>query len=488
MSKQRPIEDPVSGTYFEILIDDVLRLVLEKVTSKQDLVSLCLVSRRLYIHTVPQLYRDRNLDLSRSTDRRLLRWLAQPTSLLPSLIRVLNVKTSTKEPSRAPLDLCTVFLNLSNLQRVTWHGLPVLPCTILDTLSSRFPTAQVLVKTIKDSTNSVPLAELSHSRILQHPAGSLLTYFRYSQEDPNQLDENFKIDLVNMLTLNRVLKTLWIALPSGLSVEHPEMLGLDRARSLPKLQELHLYTQNIQLFTNREPMYWGSTLGGCNKLAYLSPGHIPQLFPFLGRTSKLNKLRLAPRFYNDMYLLDAYLAPQEMSSAFASLKELHFCPHARNSLPHQRHVVLFGLLRRTTLLSISDISRQRFTSRVHTLSRYMPITAEIREIRQCCPNLTEVRLNIGLVGKWAEWPYEILTELAGFEKPLQLALFLTREDSMRGRLAIHWMNYPHAVRYIRNERERQHLPWEKSFSVGFRAIRSWEEMQPSWNSCEFVTE
>jgi hypothetical protein len=95
----------------------------------------------------------------------------------------------------------------------------------------------------------------------------------------------------------------------------------------------------------------------------------------------------------------------------------------------------------------------------------MPTTIEIQEIRRCCPSLTKLRLNIEFTGKWAEWPYEILTKLALFEKLLELALFLTREDSKRGRSTHHWMNYLHAVRYIRKEREQQNLPWNKPFSV-----------------------
>jgi hypothetical protein len=80
----------VRGTGFEGMINDVLRLILEQVTSTQDLVNLCLVSHRLYLHTVPRLYRDLGLDLSRRSHRRLLRRLAQPTTLLPTLVRELN--------------------------------------------------------------------------------------------------------------------------------------------------------------------------------------------------------------------------------------------------------------------------------------------------------------------------------------------------------------------------------------------------------------
>lgn len=59
-SKRSPSTD---AKPFGILVDDVLRLILERVQPSTDLRNLCLVSRELYLFTVPLLYWKLHLDL-----------------------------------------------------------------------------------------------------------------------------------------------------------------------------------------------------------------------------------------------------------------------------------------------------------------------------------------------------------------------------------------------------------------------------------------
>jgi hypothetical protein len=489
MSWKQPTESLEGGNNFERLIDDVLKLVLEQVASTRDLVNLCLLSRHLYLHPVPQLYRNIDLDLSRSADRRLLRRLAQPTSLLSKFIRVLSIKALSKKHVNAALDLCAVFLKLSNLHRIVWHGLPFAPCTILDTLDSAFPKAQLHITTVDHSDDSQDLTlsriELSHSPILHHPAGSLLTSFYFFPESAEQLYHDFKADLILMLTRNRVLKVLWIKFKEDPSVHYPNMLDSFRESSLPELQELVLHTRGSTLFTDRELAYWRAQ-GGWEHLDNLWLSQIPRLLPFLGRTPVLRKLALIPFQEDSMDTVDIHLEVQGMDSVFASLKELRFFAiPAWNSLPHQRGVLPWGILKRASKLSSLESTSVCYMPNTFRPGIDTPTASEIQRLRRYCPDLTTLRLDIALIGSWAEWPYPILAELARFRKPIEIAMFIHREHSKRARLLNNWMDYLHVVRHMRKEHEKLHLPYVEPFSVGFKIARPWEEMQPYWDCCGY---
>lgn len=82
---------------FDKLIDDVLRLVIQEISvveGKAGLLNVCLVSRHLYLRTVPHLYREILFDLTKASHRRLLERLAIANSQTAAVIRVLGISGS----------------------------------------------------------------------------------------------------------------------------------------------------------------------------------------------------------------------------------------------------------------------------------------------------------------------------------------------------------------------------------------------------------
>jgi hypothetical protein len=60
---------------FDKFIHDVVYLILLEISlaeGKAGLLSVCLVSKYLYLSTIPHLYREVNMDLTRASHRRLL--------------------------------------------------------------------------------------------------------------------------------------------------------------------------------------------------------------------------------------------------------------------------------------------------------------------------------------------------------------------------------------------------------------------------------
>src|SRR5438034_6433984 len=77
---------------FEKLHDDVLDLILEQVYLKdrKDLRKTCRVSRRLYLHSVPWLYRHIKIGFARDSHIQLLQRLVRDDSKLLAKIRELE--------------------------------------------------------------------------------------------------------------------------------------------------------------------------------------------------------------------------------------------------------------------------------------------------------------------------------------------------------------------------------------------------------------
>ncbi|KAF1834300.1 hypothetical protein BDW02DRAFT_598307 [Decorospora gaudefroyi] len=477
----------ISDGGFERLINDVLTLILEQVTSTQDLRSLSLVSRRLYLHTVPILYRKIDLDLSRSSHHSLLRQLARRKSLRPSLIRRLSVKSLNGDHADAARDLCALFLKLSYFHELSWNSVLAAPRTILDTLTTRFPRARLLL-TVTDNfskwqSNPMSWEGLNMTRILQHPACLLLTHFHFAPGKAGRFPSTFKVDLIRMLTRNRVLKSLCVYAVFDMTVGFPDMSEFLQQQCLPKLENLQLHVFHDMLFTSRELAYWGSR-GGWENLTSLSLYQVPQLLPFLGRAPKLRKLQIFSLIYDDMDLIDHHMAHEVgTNSFFPSLDELRFIPHSiPEYVPHQRAVAPWAILKRAPQLTVLDISRQHLPDGVVGISLATPTVSEIQQIRRYCPGLTKLRLNVRLIGNVAKWPHHILRELAAFQQPIELGLFLHQVEPRGATITNDRGSFSLALWYVNRERKRLHLSCKEPFSVGFRIVRPWKKMQPYWDS------
>jgi hypothetical protein len=106
----------------------------------------------------------------------------------------------------------------------------------------------------------------------------------------------------------------------------------------------------------------------------------------------------------------------------------------------------------------------------------VPLAQEIPEIRHLCPNLEQFRVDITLRGRRAAWPYDVLKELATFEKPMVLTLYLhNRSQSTRANMSMLFNAYFRISKFFLNERQRQNIPWQTPFVVNFRDVK------PAWD-------
>jgi hypothetical protein len=338
----RQTSKPPSKPQLSDVIPELLMLILEQVNSARDLLSLCLVSSRLYIHTVPRLYRNMNFDLSRPQHHQLLHRLSQDTSLVSKHIRILSVTSLRQGPINAIHSLYTLLtLRLTNLQQLTWNGTCVAPRHVLDTLSSKFPKAQLLLTSVKyfDNTEIDFLAapESAFCSVLAHPASSLLTSLEINGKNGSLSYQSFKIELFITFTRSRALRNLRLRLESY----HPHnssMLGLLQGKSLPRLQELYLDTPHSNLFTIAELEYWGAQ-GGWDDLTSLTLIATPTDC-FLRRSPYLKRLMILSHHRDHSDLNNVYSEAGPTGPVFASLHYLHLpTPLSPTNQPFQKRLI-----------------------------------------------------------------------------------------------------------------------------------------------------
>lgn len=126
--------------------------------------------------------------------------------------------------------------------------------------------------------------------------------------------------------------------------------------------------------------------------------------------------------------------------------------------PQGRRIVPWCILKHLPDLKFLDIARFRYDSVCPGPILDVSNTSDITGIRDLCPNLETFRLDVALTGPYAEWPYDVLTELAHFKKSLILSLFLHRMKTRRARIRNNCMDYLAVGQHVRNERRRLGLP------------------------------
>ncbi|KAH7091214.1 hypothetical protein FB567DRAFT_625788 [Paraphoma chrysanthemicola] len=415
---------------FDSLIDNVLYMVLDQILLAEGatgLTNLTLVSRRLYLCTIPHLFRNVDLDVTRASHVRLLSRLARPRSRIPGLIQELAVTGIDEQRKDLLSDIVTVVSKLECLNALYWRDSSLdIPVSILDTLDRKFPKACV------------------------------------------QIEAN----CVNLL------KTAEESPPSTTVLE---MLDVFRTSDLPKLSDLRLLTNDMELFTQRELGIWGSK-GGWDRLSELRLSHARHLVSFVGRVPNLTTLWLYPRGIQDFEALREHLESFPDASPFGPITTLVFggCSTIHD-LATEIQVVPWCILRHTPDLGYLDISRKRFDNVTPGPALHTATAQDIRDIRGLCPDLATILIDIGLQGPYADWPLDVLLELICFEKMSWLFLYLHRMDTNRAKIMTNLLDKARVARHMSRERQRLGLPWCGQFTVSFKTVSPWEVMQERAN-------
>lgn len=318
---------------FEKLINEVLDMVLREIlliAGAVGLLPLSLVSRHLYIHDHPHLYRTIWLDLNRASHVRLVHRLAHPESRMPRLIRELIFSRVKAEHAAFFPEISRIMAGLTHLTSLNWNGYFLdIPQFVLDGMYVRFPLAKLHVwasvmhlEAHEEQPSLFPL-----QLALRHSAARSLTSFTFVPKTLDQLYDKFKADIFSMLAQNSVLRLLKLSLSTTDNKSCPDMLETFRTYELPQPHTLELMTDDFTIFTKRELQVWGAK-GGWQKMTYLSLDLARVLVPFVGLTPSLNKLYVDVWGKDNYDELEEYLDYCKIEHPFGVLREVQYGSYA----------------------------------------------------------------------------------------------------------------------------------------------------------------
>lgn len=401
--------------YIDKLSPEILGLILEALRPNygdaENLLGLCLVSRRMYLFTIPYLYRVVHIDLARASHLRLLQRLIKPRSRLPERIRRLTISGTQKTTDVRLLDLYVLCSRLTLLQSFDWRGSSEVPQDILDTLATRFPHARFLIDASHSGLGQDQLATQSLHATLLHPASTQLSSFSFKSSTSDLLYSKFKRDLICMLQRNPQLECLRLDIVDDHVQDCPEMLGLLRSGSLPKVTTLALRTS---LFTNREIQLCG-TRGMFERLGNLRVGRSPHLSLICASTVNLREVTIFPALhFNDLEAgLDC--GPENEKSPLSSVRVLHYQNYS-STFVRNRQSVPWYLLKRMPKLQTLALFPFLIDGIADGVRLDSTAVRDLAGVRKLCPDIQELAINIPLRTRFALWPMDLLEELAMFKR------------------------------------------------------------------------
>jgi hypothetical protein len=461
------------------LIDDVLRLILDEIclslNDKETLLSTCLVSRQFYLLTVPYLYRNVRLDLTRPSHVHLVRRLIKPKSRFVTRIRMLSITGTDKMTALRLLDLYVLFARITRLQQLEWRGCLSIPHPILETLSIRFPTAHVLVEASNTKLGVSANAPLPFYTILNHVAGRQLTYLEFKPVAVNQLYDGIKSDLMRMLTQTKTLLDFRWFEDLHRTYEHPEMLDCFQHSSFPPLANFCLFSPT--LFTIVELRLWGKR-GGWSELTSLTLFDSDQLCAFVGQIPELLQLIFFPVENHAIDRISTCLKSSSLDAPFGRVRTLTYKDQNHRRCSGQDNAVVpWCMLEKMPKLETLTLDRSHFIWNCPGPALAMATAQDICRIRTMFPRLENVSLDLAIHGVTGRWPYDILEELALFKEPIELDLFLHTVNSKIARTMVHRFTFRKIFHHIVALRKSKQLPCELPFKVGFKVVRLWNELR-----------
>jgi hypothetical protein len=296
--------------------------------------------------------------------------------------------------------------------------------------------------------------------------------------------DDFKKDLITMLNQNQVLQSLSISTCSDVRKVYPEMLKQFQEYSLPKLAHLGLNTC-VEFFTRHELNIWDAK-GGFKNLNTLDLCSVDKLTCFVDRAPSLDTIELCDSGPEEWKILEDYPCDTGSHKPFGPVRHFVYSGYFHTLVQQPPQTIrAWCLLDRLHDVKILDLARFRLASGSPSPALFAPTAIDIRRIRALYPNLEKISIDVALQGSYAEWPFEVLTELARFEKPIVLMLYLHRVSTKRARIMNNRMDYLRVDIYMRKERQRLGLPFPAPFEVKFKVVKPWAEMVPHFDTADY---
>lgn len=230
-------------------------LAVRSIDNVTDLINLCRASRQFYSLTVPRLYLRIDLDLSTSSHCRLLRRLQKGESEVLNYFRALSIVKIIEGYLQPLFGLGLILPKLQNLRELNISNSVIFPGCVLNSI---IKCATGVVTASKPPIATPGTSQPMHSA-LQSQDYRLLTHLGIRFINADQLYDNFKGNLVRLLSTNRALQSLKISAIFTSRREWPEKLPTVHNLKLPKLRHLTLHSETgLNILTPAELHYWGT--------------------------------------------------------------------------------------------------------------------------------------------------------------------------------------------------------------------------------------
>ncbi|KAF2134496.1 hypothetical protein P153DRAFT_3084 [Dothidotthia symphoricarpi CBS 119687] len=508
---------PPSGRIaFDLINYDILDVVMHHVylDHRSDLLQICQVSKRLYMASIPWIYRNIHIDISDESSPAFLARIAKDSSGIATFVQTLELKGCADAPPNAWAPLPKYVRQLTGLRKFIWNGFANIPQPLLDALllyprvTLEIRGAQIYYKRIGDEF--APSINIFNGLALLQ-----LTHFVFRPPTVDHLFRNFKRDLLYLLAKAPALRELEIyrgPIEEGFRV-FPQMLNhvAFKRNLLPQLHALRLLTWSI-IFTDAELTAWGN-MGGWTNLRRLVCPHPSNLLSFLYKSPVLSHLDLLMYTSESMKELEERL--EECSGnpfgPIQIMRYLHLL--TTESTPEElEHVIPWCVIRKIadTLVHFEcgDTSLRTLAPRPAA-----PTKNDLSRLRSMCPDLKDLSLDLIVDGP--SWPHDLLAELCQFRQLARLALWLHEPlldtpflqgltitilgipesaglfDSLTPPISpilATKENYNHVVGVMIATRRAYGLPVTQRFRASFKRVRELYEREPAehWPIPDYV--
>ncbi|KAH4006444.1 hypothetical protein HBI56_033540 [Parastagonospora nodorum] len=409
---------------------EILCLICEELQpshgEKEDLLALCLVSRRLYLVTTPYLYRNLRIDLTRASHIRLIQRLIHSGSQLASKIRWLTISGTEKQTDLQLQDIDLLFSRLVRLQEFAWNGSLDIPHHTLQTLRNRFPKAGLRIGALQTMLQGLPAPAPSHATLL-HPGCKHLRAFHFLSLGSGSLYTGFKRDLIHMLHHNPQLCSLHLDTylePWDKSLrDDPELLNELHSGPLPRVSSLILATS---LFTTGE-IELCAQRGMFRRVLLLRVHNSKQFLSICARSLDIKDITFVPehglRFGGLIAQVDRLAGSKR--PPFRKVRSLRYqtLEHMSSFTQHQPEMPWYLIAQMPRLNLLEHYPFLLLSSRTGP-QLGATTTTGLKKLRDLVPGVQKIVVHISARPLQSRARLGIIRELATFERLNDVSLYL----------------------------------------------------------------
>lgn len=426
---------PPDMCHIDRVSTEILGLICEELQpfqgEKEDLLALCSVSRRLYLVTIPYLYRNLRIDLTRASHIRLIQRLIHSGSQLTRKIQWLTISGTEKQTGFQFLDIDLLLSRLVRLREFAWNGSLDIPHQTLQTLRKQFPRARLRIGALQTRLQSLPASAPapSHATLL-HPGCKHLRAFHFLSSGSGFLYTEFKRDLIHMLHHNPQLYSLHLDTylePWDKSLrDDPDLLNELQSGPLPRISSLILATS---LFTTGE-IELCAQRGMFRRVVLLRVHNSKQFLSICARAPDIRDITFVPehglRFGGLIAQVNQLAASKR--PPFSKVQSLRYQTLEHLGAFSQQPAMPWYLIGQMPRLISVELYPFLLRSSRAGPQLEATTTTDLKKLRNLVPGVQKIVVHIVARPLRSRARREILRELATFEQLTDVSLYLFAEN------------------------------------------------------------